>query len=159
MDAQKIASFLIQYFNSTGEPLTNLKLQKLLYYLQVWYLVHFKGEILFKEIPEAWVHGPVYPSVYATYRDSNGAPIVPTHPLSDKEINTWKKEIFPSKNEKLFFDTFVQYYGIKGAFALELMTHNEDPWKNARKGLSPLEPSHNKIDLGFAEKYYRKLIS
>ena len=59
MESKRIAKFIVNYFQSVGDPITNLKLQKLLYYIQVWYMVYFEKKLIFDERPQAWVHGPV----------------------------------------------------------------------------------------------------
>ena len=61
--AQQIADYLIAFSHSVGDPISNLKLQKLLYYAQAWYLA-LHNEPLFPESIEAWVHGPAVPPVY-----------------------------------------------------------------------------------------------
>lgn len=160
MDVKRVASYLIQYFNSTGDPISNLKLQKILYYIQVWYKVHFPGESLFDELPEAWVHGPVYPSVYNEYKSFNGSPITPTDGyLTDKQILAERKAVFQGSRGQEFITGIMEFYGSKTGFMLELMTHNEQPWIRARKGISPIKPSNEKIDLDFAEEYYRSLLT
>ncbi|MBI5345580.1 MAG: DUF4065 domain-containing protein [Chlamydiae bacterium] len=62
---------LARYFVHLGEkskrPLTNKKLQKLLYYAQAWSLVLRKKPI-FDEPIEAWPHGPVVSKVYHHYK-------------------------------------------------------------------------------------------
>jgi len=54
----KIANYFIYVANETGSYLSNLKLQKLLYYAQAWHLALY-GISLFDEEFEAWIHGPV----------------------------------------------------------------------------------------------------
>lgn len=159
MDAKRVASFLIQYFNSVGDPISNLKLQKMLYYIQVWYKVYFHGNLIFSDIPEAWVHGPVYPEIYNIYKSFNGGPIIPSCGFSDAEINKEKKDIFRTKEEQAFIDSVLSFYGSKSGFMLELMTHSEEPWKSARVGLSAIKPSHRKIDLNSAQVYYSNLLA
>ena len=51
--AQDVASFFVSSFQKAGDPVTNLKLQKLLYYAQGWYLA-FTQSPLFEERIEAW---------------------------------------------------------------------------------------------------------
>ena len=62
-NAQDVANFFIGRFQEAQDPVTNLKLQKLLYYAQGWYLAFF-DEPLFDERIEAWLHGPVVPPIY-----------------------------------------------------------------------------------------------
>ncbi len=58
----EVAKFVISYCTSMGTPVNNLQLQKILYYLQVYYLR--KGNSLFDADFYAWQHGPVVPEVY-----------------------------------------------------------------------------------------------
>lgn len=64
-----------------GERLTNLKLQKLLYYQQGYHLAAF-GTPLFSEDVESWMYGPVVPSVYDVFSayGSSALPVVDTYP-------------------------------------------------------------------------------
>ena len=42
---------------------------------------------------------------------------------------------------------------------LVLMTHSEEPWNEARKGLSPIERSENKISADIVFDYYNRRIA
>lgn len=65
-DARKIADYVICYYENSGGLVSNLKLQKILYFLQAEYLV-VKGKRLFEDEIEAWGCGPIIPSVYKEY--------------------------------------------------------------------------------------------
>lgn len=60
--AIEVAKFVISYCTDMGSSISNLKLQKILYYLQVFYVRN--GSFLFPEEIYAWQHGPVIPEVY-----------------------------------------------------------------------------------------------
>src|SRR5271163_1555007 len=77
--AMKVALHLVNLANSGEEPdpLTHLRLQKLLYYAQGWYLGIF-GRALFTNRIEAWRHGPVVPDVYKELKKHGGATIAAT---------------------------------------------------------------------------------
>ena len=69
MPALDIANYLIYLSEMIGEPLTNMKLQKLLYYCYAWFLVDKNNEEqLFDEEIQAWQYGPVIPLVYDVYK-------------------------------------------------------------------------------------------
>ena len=55
--------FLAQADEEIGDLISNLKLQKLVYYAQGFYLA-LHDEALFPEDIEAWTHGPVVPVLY-----------------------------------------------------------------------------------------------
>lgn len=105
----------------SGSTITPLKLQKLLYYTQGWYLA-INDKELFKEDFEAWAHGPANPAIYDKYKKYGRDSIdYPNEPLKI--------------NEKLleFLYTIWNTYGIYDGKYLENLTHSESPWIDARK--------------------------
>src|SRR5829696_6466136 len=66
--------FLAQQDEESGDLISNLKLQKLVYYAQGFHLTT-KGRPLFKENIEAWVHGPVVPELYHAFKDCGSSAI------------------------------------------------------------------------------------
>lgn len=117
------------------------KLQKLLYYAYAWTLTLGNESVdslknrLFEEKFQAWVHGPVVPSVYHRFKH---------YGFSNIPQNKNDKVVFDEDVENVLNQVWEVYGGYNGN-ELESMTHQEDPWKNARKGLSPIEPSTNII--------------
>jgi uncharacterized phage-associated protein len=69
-----IANYFIWLANETGSFVSNLKLQKLVYYAQAWHLA-IHETALFEEDFEAWVHGPVIPVLYQKYKQFSWQPI------------------------------------------------------------------------------------
>lgn len=65
LTAKNVASYFIEKSSKLDEDndLTNLKLQKILYYTQVESLKK-SGEVAFNDTIEAWQYGPVVRSVY-----------------------------------------------------------------------------------------------
>lgn len=141
----QVADFLIVVCRERGDVLTNLKLQKLLYYAQSWFLA-LKKKAIFEEDFQAWVHGPVLPSQYHRFKHSEWRPIMDevTKPQLEKILNVHLIEV-------------VDVFGIETAESLELMTHSEAPWKNARKNLSNDEPSSEVIRKDIMREYYSSL--
>jgi uncharacterized phage-associated protein len=69
--ANKIIHFVSD--SNAGDLISNMKLQKLLYYQQGFHLAYF-GKPLFEEDIEAWMYGPVVPSVYSHFKtEGSGA--------------------------------------------------------------------------------------
>ena len=82
----QVADTLILLSRERGIEITNLKLQKLLYYAQAWNLV-FTGEPLFEADIEAWVHGPVVPSIFRRFKIFRWSPITTElHPPHDEAL-------------------------------------------------------------------------
>lgn len=102
-----------------GELLTNLKLQKLLYYQQGFHLAFF-GTPLFEESVESWMYGPVVPSVYDKYSKYGSASL----PVTTQAITLTDDE------ERLFNEVFDAYREFS-AIGLMNKTHSERPWIEA----------------------------
>ena len=136
----------------TKDKLTHKKLQKLVYYAYAWFIaLNNQNEediynILFQEEPEAWIHGPVFPSLYDKYKD-----------YGFNEIAKIKCNDIDNKDIISFLNQIWDVFGGFSADELEYMTHQEDPWINARKGVSFIEPSKNKISKKDIFIYYNKL--
>lgn len=145
------ANYFIKIANENKKNITNKKLQKLLYYAQAWYLV-FYNKTLFKDRIEAWVHGPAIRSVYRHFKSFGYQPI-------QKDV---REDIFQngllSKNEKDLLDEIWNIYGKHDAFYLERLTHNEDPWIEAREGIESCESSSIEITVDSMKTYYNKLL-
>jgi uncharacterized phage-associated protein len=124
--------FLSLSDEDAGDTISNLKLQKLLYYAQGFHLALFDAP-LFGDRIEAWTHGPVVPSVYHDYK-AHGSGAIPIpgdfDPLS---VDEQTRELLDEVND---------VYGQYSAWKLRNMTHVESPWCDAyAEGPStPIEP-------------------
>jgi uncharacterized phage-associated protein len=72
----QVADSIIALCHDRGIELTNLKLQKLVYYVQAWKLA-IDHEPLFPDDIEAWVHGPVVPQVFRRFKALRWDPLPP----------------------------------------------------------------------------------
>ena len=86
-----------------GDTISNLKLQKLLYYVQGFHLASF-GRALFEEDMIAWTYGPVVPEVYDAYkkyrhRDINTAGIIDDVELQPQEAALFDKVYLDQNND------------------------------------------------------------
>jgi len=144
MDALNIAKYFLYKANLEGDLITNLKMQKLLYYAQAWYLVNFKNRVLFDDVIEAWDFGPVIPSVYHHFKEYRHTPIdYKSSPNSIfKKVQGEEKEYLDE-----FYDKFINF----SAHDLVNMSHNEEPWEIAFKN------SIKVIDIDNIRKYYSDL--
>lgn len=108
--------------NERGDAITNLKLQKLLYYVQGFNLAIF-GEKLFEENISAWQYGPVVPNVYHVFKSYGVNAII------FDEKNKPEELILDDEKENVF-NQVLEEYGKYSAIKLMNMTHDEAPWKN-----------------------------
>jgi len=144
ISALTIAEYFIDKANKEKKPITNKKLQKLLYYAQVWSLV-LNDEKLFSERIEAWVHGPAIPTIYRKFKGFEFNPI---------QLDTAGVSFNFSKKQNDLLESIWSIYGKYNAEYLEALTHSELPWQEARKEISASEPSNNIISLATAKKFY-----
>jgi uncharacterized phage-associated protein len=145
--AHRVADGLVNLAHDHEQPITNLKLQKLLYYAQAWHLALF-SEPLFDEPIEAWVHGPVVPSIFRRYKECrwNHLPRV-----------EWVSAQTPAVKDHL--TEVWRVYGKFDAFGLEKLTHSETPWQMARAGLPSDAPSHSIISHASMREYYASRVN
>jgi len=113
--------FLAQVDEDAGDLISNLKLQKLLYYAQGFHLALY-DEPLFPEPIEAWTHGPVVPELYYYYK-KYGVGAIP-YP---KDVDF---SIYDERTKSLL-DEVYSVFGQFSAWKLRNMTHEEEPWKLA----------------------------
>lgn len=121
--------FLFKARDNDGESITNLKLQKLLYYAQGFHLALLKRP-LFSDQIEAWRHGPVCPNVYHEFKQYGSAPIFYN---TDRDFS----EVFTNEQMDLLdeiYDVFGQY----SAWKLRDMTHEEPTWINNEATVSEI---------------------
>ena len=104
--------------------LTNLHLQKLLYYAQAWSLVIRESELFTEEI-QAWRHGPVVPVVYGSLPDCQGVNAIQPDSFADAPDLDAEDAAFV----KSVWEAYIQYSAIE----LSRMTHRETPWIQAWK--------------------------
>lgn len=112
----------IQMNFEDSEYITNLKLQKLLYYAQGYFLAK-KDIPLFNEEFLAWEHGPVIRKIYDKYKD-NGANGIEYK--KDFKVNI-------DKETEEILENVYEDYGQYTAWKLRNMTHEEIPWKTTER--------------------------
>ena len=137
--------FISKVDREAGDDITHLKLQKLIYYAQAWHLATY-DKLLFGNKLEAWLHGPVCRDIYERFRHLSWNPIPPTATVTNAR----------SLDDKTyaFLDEVWEMYGQFSATKLEQMTHEEEPWLEARKGVHPGSPSQTMISEDTMRTYY-----
>jgi uncharacterized phage-associated protein len=135
--------FLYRVDREAGDMISPKKLQKLVYYAQVWSMV-LRNKPLFAQTIEAWIHGPVVREVWEVHKEYkfNAIP-QPETPLPAFE-----------SDEIEVLEYVWNRYGELSAHQLEKLTHAENPWLNARVGLAPDQRSSNPVSLEDMKAYH-----
>ena len=129
----QIADYFIWRANNDeefGDNITNLKLQKLVYYAQGFSLA-LNGRVLFNEDIRAWAHGPVVPVLYSRFKDQRATPLATPEDFLPKSIDSDTRELL----EEVY-----SVYGQYSAWGLRNLTHEERPWRDtATNGIISVE--------------------
>jgi len=146
-----VATYFIQLAHSNlDNQITNLKLQKLVYYSQAWSMV-FRHQPMFSDQIEAWRRGPVVPNLWEKYADYRNSTI--PKPSESEEIDL----VFTGE-EKCVLDLVWNRYGRLSAIELSELTHKEFPWCYARRGIGENARSQQPILLEDMESYYTNFV-
>jgi uncharacterized phage-associated protein len=125
LNAHEVAQYFLSCSDERHEGVSNMKLQKLLYYSQGFHLAMHGCDPLFKESIEAWGHGPVVRPVYETYRPCGKSSIKVHDPIDPHDYPPEIREIL---------DCVYRVYGGLTASRLRNMTHEEAPWVCTMRG-------------------------
>ncbi len=115
-DIYEISKFFIHKGLGSKYPVSNMKLQKLLYYAQGWYLASYNAP-LFENDFYKWDFGPVCIDMYYIFKPFKGNPIPDTYSVFDLPDN-----IIP------FLEKIWNTYGEFSAMQLSAISHTERPW-------------------------------
>lgn len=129
-----------QFILEQSGPMTTMKLQKLIYYSQVWSVV-WDDDVLFREPIQAWDNGPVVRELWEATRGRFRVDSVPggnSRHIGAHACDTIAKVL--------------EFYGKKDAQWLSDLTHMEAPWQEARARGQNAEISLERIS-----EYYSSL--
>lgn len=139
--ALEVARYIIHHEAQNGRTVSNLRLQKLLYFVQVQFIVNGQEAApCFHEKMEAWGFGPVVREVYYEYRYYGGA-MIP----ADRNFST---SITPSDQKMI--DEILNDCAKFSTSSLVDVTHSQTPWQEARRN-----PYNNEITLASIYRYFR----
>jgi uncharacterized phage-associated protein len=146
LTARQVATYFLSLVDEeAGDSLSNLKLQKLVYYAQGFHLA-LHGAPLFSEKLEAWEHGPVVPPLYRSFKQHGAEPI----PAPEGGID---RTAYPEHIVELL-DEVYSVYGQFAASKLRRMTHEEPPWREAYA----VRPS-SEVSLTSMRDYFSTLVN
>lgn len=123
-----IESVALYVLNSKYE-ITNMSLQKLLYYIEAFVAVLLNVQI-YNSRCEAWMYGPVYPDIYEKYKSFGNSQIV----VDMVDLS----ESIPTEVRKVI-DFVLRQFAIYNGVTLKDFSHSELPWINAHTGYGEKE--------------------
>jgi uncharacterized phage-associated protein len=132
-DARAIANWVLDHADFLHLPITNLALNKILYFSHGWYLAT-ENRCLVNYQFEAWEHGPVLPTVYHQFKAYRDSPIATRAQMIDLQTGEDKAATCSlSESDSAFMERMVGFYAIKSGPMLSLMSHEPGaPWAQVR---------------------------
>ena len=150
-----VCRHVINYSNKKDYGISNLKLQKILYFIQAYFLIKTSNQC-FRERIEAWDFGPVVPEAYKEYKQFGSGDIPSVLQIVNfDENNIWDSEIkryyddVISNADKKLIEAVVDKYSDYSATDLVAITHRQAPWKNAYK-----RGQNNEITVTALKEYF-----
>ncbi len=137
--SKQVSEFFLKLSDpEIGDLLSNLKIQKLVYYAQGFHLALY-DQVLFNENILAWEHGPVVEELYHEYKQY-GSNVIP----QPEDFNV---EVFSPEQIELLKEIY-DVYGQFSAWKLRNMTHSESPWIET--------PKNNIISVDLMKDFFKK---
>lgn len=144
--ALDIARYIVNYSNKQEYGISNLKLQKILYFVQAEFLALQKKQPCFQEEIEAWGFGPVVPGVYKEFRQYGGSniPTIQKYIEIDEDWSIIEKKYDSEcikQEDKNIINKIIDGFADYSASSLVSITHKQDPWmKTYKKGQCKIIP-------------------
>ena len=138
------------YIANSDYDITDLSLQKLLYFVKAFSIGVFDNEDVIDGECEAWAYGPVFPDIYSKYK-SFGNSLLPHIELRSDYFSRLSDE------DKYIIDYVLGIFGRLNGKVLMDITHKESPWNMARLGLESFEMSNNVISDYNIREYYHNM--
>jgi uncharacterized phage-associated protein len=110
-----------RYILERQGPVTTLKLQKLVYYVQAWAIA--KDSPLFNDAIKAWAQGPVVPALFHAHK---GRRLVTVDDIGVRAT------VSLTEQQRAHIDGVLSHYGNLPPAYLSKLTHFEKPWREAR---------------------------
>lgn len=146
----KAADYIIKAANADGiSDMTNMKLNKILYYAQAISLQKY-GKPLFDDKIQAWTWGPVVPRVYYAYNDDGelGKKVI------KEPLESVSEDAFTPEEADALSDAYVAFGKTHNAAELSQRTHTKGgPWDQVYDGG---KVPGREITIAKISEYYRK---
>lgn len=125
-DVLDVCHYIIDYSNKKDYGISNLKLQKILYFVQAYFLINEPSRLCFDDKIEAWNFGPVVPRAYRAYKQFAGCDIP-----SIARIKGANKNTNITDEDKELINAVIDKFADYSATDLVDLTHKQSPWIDA----------------------------
>lgn len=131
-NSKGLANLFLDWAAECAQPITPLKLQKLLYFCHADYLVSYNVPLLEDEF-EAWSYGPVLPMVYHEFKDFGTRPITGRATDFDPiNCSSYIPTVDPTNEHLLMIrQLFLIYVPVRAEYLSHISHHPDGPWARA----------------------------
>lgn len=134
----EVCRYVINYSNDKEYGISNLKLQKILYFIQAYFLICEPSRRCFSAKIEAWDFGPVVPIAYTEYAMFGGCdiPKIRSYIIRDKK-NIWNsirikyEDVAITEKDKNIINKVVDKFKNYSSTDLVALTQHQSPWMDA----------------------------
>ena len=152
IDYKTLANYIIMKCNKDNKEISNLKLQKMVFYCQAYHIAKYREQLIDNKF-EAWKHGAVLPALYNDYSY-----------LGYNNKQKYEKKEYDNIRSDLgeyltgFLDKIINEFSDMTASEIRELNHSEEPWKEARRGYEPDDSCNEIIKEDTIYKYYSQLL-
>ena len=130
------ATYLIQRFHEQKEDLLELKLQKMLYFAEAFYMHSHDTKNLFKEKWLAKPNGPMNKEVHETFKNEG-------LPIDMKKIDFSKANYVNNELKEFLDNIFELFRSVSTSVLVELTRSDGSPWSEISKKMSGVDLLNN----------------
>lgn len=129
LDGRAVANFILDFCDEQGRGISNLSLQKIVYFCHVWSLIKLQRPLV-KHKFEAWQYGPVLQYLYREFKAFDDRPIEGRARRIDPD--TGRKEVvgygFDTETEELLREVVGFYSRLRAGDLVALSHVKGGPW-------------------------------
>lgn len=135
LDPRSVANLILEEAARRNSRITNLSLQKILYFVHGRFLVEGRGALVAGSF-EAWQYGPVSLPVYEALKEFGASPI--TGRARRRHLITKKEEVVPVPDDPEVRERIIDYaapfFRMSPGRLVELSHADNSPWDRITKG-------------------------
>lgn len=156
-DGRAIANFILDFCESNGRSVSNLALQKLVYFCHVWSLIQLNKPLI-KHKFEAWEFGPVLPYLYREFKNFDRSPVrgraMRLNPSNGKACVV--EYAFDEETLRLLTTTIEFYSRLRAGDLVELSHVEGGPWFKVWHHKTTVNPGMKIADEAI-QQFYSKI--
>lgn len=156
-DGRAVANFILDYCDGRERRVTNLALQKLVYFCHVWSLIALRAPLVRHKF-EAWEFGPVLPYLYRSFKNYDRAPILGRAMQIDPADGKHRvvSYNFSFETDSLLREIVEFYSRLRAGDLVELSHVEGGPWHSVWNHAGTVNPGM-KIDDSSILEFYSKV--